>query len=81
MLSLSLHRAEVFKVGLDYWNRFVPDIYTSVQQHSLQVGKLYTGSGTGAFRQHWCPMCSICCSYPNWGPGSFVTNICSVQLL
>lgn len=41
--------AEVFKVGLDYWNRFVPDIYTSVQQHSLQVGKLYTAGATGAF--------------------------------
>lgn len=29
--------AEVFKVGLDYWNRFVPDIYTSVQQASIQL--------------------------------------------
>ena len=28
--------AEVFKVCLDYWNKFVPDIFTSV--HQLRAG-------------------------------------------
>jgi exportin-1 len=37
----------VFKVGLDYWNRFVPDIYTSVQQASIHVpNPLFAGRST-----------------------------------
>lgn len=53
VLTWRVGAAEVFKVGLDHWNRFVPDIYTSVQQASIQVGHpLFQGRNPAAPSQH-----------------------------
>jgi exportin-1 len=44
----------VFKVGLDYWNRFVPDIYTSLQQATISqlTNPLFAGRNPTVSSQH-----------------------------